>query len=96
MNRPEPKPIGQIISEMITRLGMTEELRRHNAAALWPQIVGPAIASYTARVVVHDTTMHVYLTSASLKEQMGYARDNLLRRINEALGEEFITNIAIH
>lgn len=96
MKRPDPRPIGEIITDMIERVGLTDELRRRKAASMWPRITGPTIASFTSRVTVTDTTMHVYITSAPLKEELGYARDSLLRRINEALGEEFLTNIALH
>lgn len=96
MNRPEPKLVGTIITEMIERIGMTEAMRRSKAESLWAPTVGTAIAAMTARVSVVDTTMHVWLRSAPLKEELGYARENLRIAINGAMGQDFITNIAIH
>ncbi len=96
MRRPEPRPVGEILKEMIERVGMTDELRRSKAAGLWPRVAGQAIAAQTTRANVVDTTLHVWISSAPLKEMLGYARPKLQAAINNAMGEDFITNIAIH
>lgn len=64
--------------------------------SVWPQVVGKDIALYTGRIFVRDTTLHVYITSAPLKEELGYARDLLVKRLNEAVGAEVIDSIIIH
>lgn len=96
MKRPHPQLVSAIITDMIERLGMTDEMRRNKAAALWPRVAGEAVAAMTSRVTAVGTTLHVYITSAPLKEELGYARQNLMLAINAALGEDFISNIAIH
>lgn len=96
MKRPDPQLVSTIITDMIERLGMTDQMRRDKAAALWPKVAGEAIAALTTRVNVADTTLHVWISSAPLKEELGYARQNLMLAINSALGQDFITNIAIH
>lgn len=96
MKKTYPRAIGDIISDMIDRTGLRPDMRRHTAEMLWPQIVGRHIASYTRSVRMENNTLHVWLTSAALKEELGYARENLRDRLNEALGEELVLNIAIH
>lgn len=97
MRRSVPKSIGQIIDETIPRIKMMEEMKRHRVEALWPDIAGKGIAGYTHGIKMQpDGTLHVYLTSASLKEELGYAVDSLKARINQAVGEDIVTNIAIH
>lgn len=96
MNRPEPKPIGQIITEMIEHLGMTDEMKRHKVESLWNAIAGPGIAGFTRAVRMQDATLHVYVDSAPLKEELGYVRESLRQHINAAMGEEIVKNIAIH
>ena len=96
MNRPDPKPIGRIISEMIERLGMTEEMKRHKVVSLWHPMVGEGIGAYTRSVYMQGSVLHVTISSAPLKEELGYAREALRQRINAAMGEEIVSNIAIH
>ncbi len=96
MKRTTPRTIGEIIDDMIARTGLKPEFQRHTAESVWPQTVGPNIAAYTSRVTMRGTTLHVYLTSAALKEELGYSREILRDKINEAIGEETVTNIVIH
>ena len=94
MKRSKPRPVGQIIAEMFARTGLKPELDRHKAEALWPVIAGRNIAAFTTAVRVRETTMHVYVASAPLKEELGYMKDVLLLRLNSHIEGEKITNIA--
>ncbi len=97
MKKTYPRLVGDILTDMITRAGLAPDIKRSSAVSLWPEIVGPSIAAYTRRIsMTDDGVMHVFIASAPLKEELGYARENLRQRINEALGEEIVTNIAIH
>ena len=60
---------------MFARTGLKPELDRHKAEALWPVIAGRNIAAFTTAVRVRETTMHVYVASAPLKEELGYMKD---------------------
>lgn len=96
MKRTEPLLINQIIRQMIEDTGLRPAFQRHSVESVWPQVVGKDIALYTGRIFVRDTTLHVYITSAPLKEELGYARDLLVKRLNEAVGAEVIDSIIIH
>lgn len=96
MIRKEPKLLGAIIDDMFARTGIMPQYKRQSLAAAWTQVVGPNIAAYTQRAVVADSTLHVYITSPALKEELGYAREALVPRLNSAVGDEIITNIVIH
>ena len=58
--------------------------------------MGPAINRYTARRYIEGTTLHVFITSASLKNEISYLRPQLVSRLNEAVGKDIITDIMIH
>ncbi len=96
MKRREPQSIGDIIHRMIDAAGMRPDLDRHTAEAMWPRVAGPSIASYTGRLYIKGRTMHVYITSAPLKEELGYARAQLVEKINLAVGKEVIDDIIFH
>lgn len=96
MIRKEPKPLGEIIDDMFARTGLMPEFKRQSLAAAWATVVGPNIAAYTRQAVVRDRTLHVYVASAALKEELGYVREALVPRLNDAVGDDVITNIVIH
>lgn len=96
MNRPEPKPIGRLIVEMVENLGMTDELKRRKVESMWADFAGRGVASFTRSVRMDGATLHVTLSSAPLKEELAYVRESLRQRINAAMGEDIVANIAIH
>lgn len=96
MKRTEPLRIDEIIRRMIDATGMRPEYSRRSVESLWPSIVGPSIAGYTGRIFVQGRILHVYITSAPLKEELGYARQTLIDKLNDAVGSEVIDRIIFH
>ncbi|MDE5727760.1 MAG: DUF721 domain-containing protein [Duncaniella sp.] len=96
MKRTYPKHIASIIDEAISRAGLTEGLNDRRAAAVWIDVVGPGINRYTTRRYVDRGVMHVYLSSAPLKSELSLHRQELVRAINKALGEEVVRELFIH
>jgi predicted nucleic acid-binding Zn ribbon protein len=78
------------------RAGLTESLNAQKAAAAWIDVVGPAINRYTTRRYVSDGVLHVYLTSAPLKNELSFNRDRLISAINRVVGAEVISDVQFH
>jgi len=96
MKRTEPKSVAQIIDETMAQAGLTDAMAQHKACYLWPEIVGPGINKYTFRRYVDHGVLHVYLTSAVLKNELSFHRTELVEQINRAVGSQAITSIIFH
>ncbi len=96
MKRTEPLRLDEVIKRMIEATGLHSDFARHSVESMWPRIVGPHIAGYTGRIFVRDRSLHVYITSAPLKEELGFAVEALVDRLNEAVGASVIDNIIFH
>lgn len=96
MKRTYPKHIAAIIEEAMNRAGLTDGLNDRPAAAVWADVVGPSINRYTLRRYVDHGVMHVYLTSAPLKNELSYSRAALVEAINKAVGADVVKEIVIH
>ncbi len=81
---------------MFARTGLMPEYRKAAIASGWETVVGPHIAALTARAVVREDILHVYITSAPLKEQLSYLRHTLTEQLNKLVGQAVIKDIAIH
>ncbi len=93
MKRTEARNIGQIINDLLKKENLDVPLDEHRASALWPQIVGDGINRYTIRRYVKDGVITVYLSSASLANELMLNREAIIKRINEALGRDIIREI---
>ena len=96
MKRTYPKHIAAIIDEAMDRAGLTDSLNEQRASAAWVDVVGPSINRYTTRRYVDHGVLHVYLTSAPLKNELGFVRDRLIQAINRLVGVEVVTEIVFH
>lgn len=96
MKRTEPLRIDTILDRMIAATGLSRDFTAHTVASLWPKVVGPHIAAYTGRTYVSGRVLHVYINSAPLKEELGYARPALVEKLNLAVGEDAIDDVLFH
>ena len=96
MKRTYPQHIAAIIEEAMNRAGLTDGLNDRRAAAVWADVVGPSIIRYTLRRYADHGVMHVYLTSAPLKNELSYSRAALVEAINKAVGADVVKEIVIH
>lgn len=96
MKRTDPKSLNDIINEAMAHAGMTDSLAEHRACYVWPEIVGQGINRYTTRRYVERGVMHVYLTSAPLKNELSFHKSRLVELINRAVGKDVIQSIQFH
>ena len=96
MKRTEARQIGDILREAIESAGLTDDVARHRACFVWAEVVGPGVNRYTYRRYVQGSVMHVYITSAVLKNELSFFRSGLVERINKAVGSDVLTEIVFH
>ena len=93
MKRTYPKSIAEVIDGFMKAEQLDTQLNEQRASALWPQIVGQGINRYTISRDVRDGVLIVRLSSAPLRNELMMNRSALIKRINEALGQEEIREI---
>lgn len=98
MKKTEPQQIGDIISEVFRRSGSEENADRYRALVNWVNVVGPGINKMTSRrYVTEQGVMHVYVASASVKADLMFMRQRLIRGLNSYAGRDgVITDLVIH
>lgn len=69
------------------------QVYEYRAAALWPQVVGPGVNRYTVSRDVKNGVMYIRLSSAVLRQELMMNRSSLVKRINDMLEHEVITDI---
>jgi hypothetical protein len=57
--------------------------------------MGKTIARYTERVYVKDKVLFLYVKNATLKNELFCNKTSLIKRINEAIEPDFITDVVI-
>jgi Dna[CI] antecedent, DciA len=63
--------------------------------ALWDQLMGKTIATYTANLTVRKKILYLTIQSAPLRQELSYAKEKIKTLINTEMGEEYIIDVVI-
>ena len=96
MKRTYPTVIKDLIDKVMLEGDTREKVLEQRASYLWTEVVGPGVNRYTFRRYVDHGVLHVYISSAPLKNDLSFLRHNIINEINNRLGSPVITDIAIH
>ncbi len=88
------KPLKNLINSVLESQGLKDKMYEAKLIDEWEDIVGPMIAKHTSRFYVQNRIMFIKLDSAPLKQELMYSDKKLLKIINDALGEKFLTGIS--
>ena len=85
--------IGSVVGKMLNQcrsesdIGMTEVWR------LWESAVGKAIAENARPAAFKGTMLLVHVTSSTWIHELQFLKKDIIRKVNDALGEEKIEEI---
>lgn len=96
MKRTEPISVKQLIDKVMMEGETRDTVMQQRASFLWTEVVGAGVNRYTFRRYIDKGVLHVYITSAALKNDLAFMRQNIIREINSRLGSEVLTDIVIH
>ncbi|RXE70494.1 DUF721 domain-containing protein [Muribaculaceae bacterium Isolate-002 (NCI)] len=96
MKRTDPISIRQLIDKVMLEGETRETVMQQRASYMWTEVVGPGVNRFTFRRYVERGVLHVYITSASLKNDLAFLRHNIIKEINGRLGAEVLSDIVIH
>jgi predicted nucleic acid-binding Zn ribbon protein len=61
----------------------------------WEMIMGKTIAKYTDKIQIQGNTLVINTTVAPLKQELIYQKEQIIKRVNEALGENIIKDVRV-
>lgn len=96
MKRNDPEKLGDFINKMIKEYGLEEPMASNKACWLWGEVTGQGINGLTTRRMVKDGQLHVWISSAPLKNELLFQREKIMQAINAELGDRPISGIVIH
>jgi predicted nucleic acid-binding Zn ribbon protein len=96
MRRNKTISIKEALEDLIREYHLQPKLREASIIKIWDGITGKAITARTKRIYIKDGVLHIYLTSAVVKNELMMLRESLRSQINSKAGEEVVREIMIH
>ena len=85
--------IKDLILRNLRAQGLETPLLQKRLMDAWPTVMGETIASYTGNLFIRNQTLFVHLTSPALRADLSMQRREIVRRLNEHVGEQVIADI---
>lgn len=87
------QPIKDLVLRNLRVQGLETPLLQMRLVKSWPAVAGPTVALYTRETYIQNQTLVVRLTRPALRTELSMQRTELVRRLNEAVGEQVIADI---
>lgn len=73
--------------------GLETPLLQKRLVDAWPIVAGEAVARYTREAFIQNQTLVVRLTIPALRTELSMRRSELIKKLNDHVGEQVITEI---
>jgi len=87
------KSVGDAIEELVAQLGIKKKLREQDAFVVWDQAVGERIAKVATPTRMLRGTLLVSVKSGAWRNELSMRKQEIIRRINELVGDEVLKDI---
>ena len=85
--------IKDIILKTLREQGLDTPLQQKRLVEAWPVVAGPMIARYTLNTYIYNQTLYVRLSNPALRSDLSMMRTPLVKKLNDYVGQQVITDI---
>ena len=82
-----------VLSRLLQRLGLANELQGWRAVEDWAGIVGPRVARHTRAVGFEHDVLRVEVEGSAWMHELGYLKQELIKAVNRELGYDRVRDI---
>jgi hypothetical protein len=89
------KMIGDVLEQLIRNSRLSSGLRSCQIEEVWERRMGKTISKYTDKVFILNNTLFIETSTASLRNELHFQREDIKRMVNTELGEMVIQEVVI-
>ena len=95
MKRGGVKSISELVRATCREEGLETPLNDYRLIKAWSQVLGENVKNYTGEMYIKNQILYVHVTSSVLRQELMMNRKNLVRRLNEHVKAQVITEIIL-
>lgn len=93
MKRRNSELLGTVVQRFLREEGLETPLNQHRLIHSWGEVMGHGIAKYTGNIFISNQTLHVQIKSSVLRQELIMSRSALVKRLNNHVCAQVITDI---
>ena len=87
--------LGDALKDFIKNSRLKSGVQAVQIKEAWEKIMGKTIANYTDNIQISNGTLFITTSVAPLKNELIYQKENIIKRVNEMMGERIITEVIV-
>lgn len=95
MKRGEIKSIADLVRITCREEGLETPLNEYRLIQAWSQVLGSAVQMYTKELKIYNQVLFVKVTSSVLRQELLMNRKSLVKRLNDHVKSQVITDIVL-
>ena len=95
MQRSNTQSMGEAIRAFLKESKLEKPLKERQLVSSWESLLGRSVARATREIYIKDGKLYVALTSSVIRNELYMLQDEIIRRLNEAAGEELLSGIVL-
>ena len=93
MFKRDVQSVKDLILQAMREQGLETPLNQKRLVEAWPEVAGPVIARYTLNTYIYNQTLYVRLSNPALRSDLSMMRQELVKKLNDYVGEQIITDV---
>lgn len=95
MKKSNEQGIGDVMKQLFKSYHLDEKMHEVQIKELWEKIMGKSIKNYTTGIYLRNGILTITLDSAPLRQDLQFTKADIIRRVNEELGERVVKDMVI-
>jgi hypothetical protein len=95
MRRSNVQNIGDVVKDLMKELHIDQKLLEVRIINSWGEILGANIQRATNKIFVKNRVLFVYLKSPIVRNELMMMKSNIIKRLNEQVGEKVIDDLVL-
>ena len=87
--------IQDALKQFLKQSRLKGDLQALQIEEIWEKLMGKTISKYTESIKIIHQTLFITTNVAPLKNELVYQKENIIKRVNEAIGETVIKEVVI-
>ncbi len=95
MEKSNTQSLGEAIRAYLKESQLEKPLKERQLISSWESLLGKSSARATRDIYIKDGKLYVYLSSSVIRNELYMLQDEIIRKLNEAAGEELLSGMVL-
>lgn len=87
--------IKDLMSVFIKENKLEKGFQKIHIEEAWTKLMGTGVTAYTNEVTLQNGTLIVRLSSSTLREELSYGKDKIIKMINDEMGSKLVKQLLL-